>query len=169
MISRRPKIHIGLRLVAAGCIVLWLQAPSNCALERLFGDHHHAEAGASEILAHHDNDHAQEAEAAEHEDGEASHSHDSAQSSHDSHHHSGGDTCRCYTLIATVQIAQPLVIAKPVFQLLNFLCTVLQARDPMLAATEDKAERQAKDHDRVFTPEVCLGAAHRSLAPPSLA
>ena len=71
--------------------------------------------------------------------------------------------------MATAQIANPFVIAKPVLQPLNFLCTVLQTRDPMLAAPEDKPECQAKRRDGVFTPVVCLGPAHRSLAPPSLA
>ena len=71
-------------------------------------------------------------------------------------------------MIATVQIAQPFIIVKPVLEPLNLLCTVLQARDLMLTATEDKAERQAKERDGVFTPQVCLDPAHRSLAPPSL-
>ena len=169
MISRQPKIHVGLRIVAAGCIVLWLQATSHCALEHLFGDDHHPpETGASETLAHHDSDHSQEAEAAEHSHSEASHSHDSGPPSNDSHPHDGGDNCCCSTLMATAQIDQPLVIVKPVFQPLNFLCPVLQARDPMLAAPEDKAERQGKPRDGVFTPEVCLGPAFRSHAPPVL-
>jgi hypothetical protein len=50
---------------------------------------------------------------------------------------------------------------------LNFPCTVLQARDQMLAAPEARPLRQAKDRALVLTPVVCLGPAHRSLAPPS--
>lgn len=171
MISRQPKIHVGLRMVAAGCIVLWLQATSHCALQHLFAgdDHHPAEAGASETLAHHDHDHAQESEAAEHAHSEAGHSHDSEPPSNDSHPHDGGDDACCSSLMATAQIATPTVIVKPVFQPLNFLGTVFPARDSMLAASEDKAERQARPRDRVFKPEVCLDPAHRSLAPPSLA
>jgi len=170
MISRQPKIHIGLRIVAAGCIVLWLQATSHCALERLFGgNHHHAEAGASETLAHHDSDHSPEAEAAEQAHSGASHAPDSEQSSHDSHPHDDGDNCCCSTVIATAQIATPIVIIKPVFEPLNLLCTVFQSCDSMLATPADTAERQARPRDRVFTPEVCLDPAHRCLAPPSLA
>jgi hypothetical protein len=170
MISRQPKIHVGLRIVAAGCIVLWLQATSHCALERLFGgDHHHAEAGASETFAHHDSDHSPEAEATEHAHSKASHAHDSEQSSHDSHPHDDGDDACCSTVIATAQIATPFAIIKPVFEPLDLLCTVLQTRDSMLAAPGDKAEHQAKDRDRAFKPEVCLDPAHRSLAPPSFA
>ena len=169
MTSRQPKIHVGLRIVAAGCIVLWLQATSHCALERLFGgDHHPAETGASETVAHHDSNHAQESEAAEHADGEASHPQDS-EPSHDSHPHDDGDNCCCSTVIATAQIATPFIIIKPVFEPLNLLCTVFQSRDSMLAAPGNKVECQAKDRDDVFKPEVCLDPAHRSLAPPSLA
>jgi hypothetical protein len=170
MILRQPKIHVGIRIVAAGCIVLWLQATSHCAIERLFGDdHHHAEAGASETLAQHDSGHSQEAKAAEHANGEASHPQNSEQPSHDSHRHNDGDNCCCSTVMATAQIATPFVIIKPVLEPLDFLFTVLQARDPVLAAPGDKVERQAKDRDGVFKPEVCLDPAHRSLAPPSLA
>ena len=71
--------------------------------------------------------------------------------------------------MATAQIATPFVIIKPILQPLDFLCPVLQARDLMLSAPKDELERQAKPRDWVFTPEVCLGPAHRSLAPPSLA
>ncbi len=166
MISRQPKIHGGLRIVAAGWIVLWLLASSHCSIE-LFGDnHHHAPAGASEAVPHHDNDHSLEAEAAEHAPHEASHSKDSEQSSRDPHPHDGGDDACCSTLMATAQITTPLVIAKPVLQPLNFLCPVLQARDPMLVAPEAKPLRRAKPRDWVFTPVVCLGPAFRSLAPP---
>lgn len=155
MISRQPKIHIGLRIVAAGCIVLWLQAASHCAIEQLFGDDHHHSAQA--------------AEAGEYAHSGASHAQDSEQSSHDSHPHDDGDNCCCSTVIATAQIATPFIIIKPVLEPLDVLCTVLQTRDSMFAAPGEKAERQAKDRDRVFKPEVCLDPAHRSLAPPSLA
>ena len=170
MISRQPKIHASLRIVAAGCIVLWLQATSHCALEQLFGgDHHHAETGTSEMLAHQDSDHSPEAEGADHAHSEASHPQDLAQAPHDSHPHDDRDNCCCSTLMATAQLATPMVIVKPVLEPLNFLCPVLQTRGLMLTAPADTAERQAKRRDRVFTPEVCLDPAHRSLAPPSLA
>lgn len=80
----------------------------------------------------------------------------------------GGDSC-CSTLMATAQIAKPFSAAQPLLESFKFPCTVLQARDPMLAAPEAKPLSQAKDHDLVLTPVVCLGPAHRSLAPPSFA
>lgn len=170
MTHRQHKLPLALRITAVGCIALWLLAASCCSIEYLCSDdHHHAEAEASETVVHHDSNHSQEAKAAEHAPGETSHPHDSEQPSHDSHpHDDGGDSC-CSTLTATAQIATPFAIAKPLLQPLNFLCTVLQARDPMLAAPEAKPLRQAKDRDWVFTPVVCLGPAFRSLAPPSLA
>ncbi len=155
MILRQPAINVGLRIVAAGCIVLWLQATWHCAIEQLLGDDHHHNA--------------QEAEVAEHAHSAASHANDSEQSSQDSHPHDDGDNCCCSTVIATAQIATPIIIIKPVFEPLDLLCTVIQTRDSMFAALGDKAERPAKDSDRVLKPEVCLDPAHRSLAPPSLA
>lgn len=170
MIVRQPKVHVGLRIVAAGCIVLWLLASSYCSVEHLLDDdHHHAEATASDSVAYHDSDHSQDAEAAEHAHGESSHPHDSEQSSHDSHPHDDSDDACCSTLMATAQFAPPLVIVKPILQPLDFLCPVLQARDLMLSVPKDELERQVKPRDWVFTPQVCLDSAHHSLAPPFLA
>jgi hypothetical protein len=82
--------------------------------------------------------------------------------------HTGGDKSCCSTLMATAQIATPFVIAKPVLEPLNFLCRVLQARDQCLPRSKTNRSAKIKDRDWVFTPEVCLGPAFRSLAPPSL-
>ena len=169
MLSRQPRIHVGLRLVAAGCIVLWLMASWWSSLPCRCGEDHHAETCPSETLAHHDNSHAHEAEAAEDADCDAGHPHDGAESSHNSYRDHDGGNCCCSTVMPTAQIATPVVIIKPAPQPLDFLCTVHLVRNPMLVAPGDKTERQTKDRDRVFKPEVCLCAAHRSLAPPSLA
>ena len=169
MISRQPKIHVGLRLVAAGCIGLWLLASSFCSIEHLFdNDHHHAEAGASETVAHPDSDHSQAAEAVEHAHSESSRPHDPEQSSNDSHPHDDSDDACCSSLMATAQSATPSVIIKPILQPLDILCPVRQARDLILFAPKNELERQAKPRDCVYTPQACLGAAHRGLAPPSL-
>ena len=167
-------IPVGLRMVAAGCIVLWLLASSLCSVEHLFGnDHHHAKAGAkagaSETVTHHDSDHSQAAEGVEHAHGESSRPHDSEQSSHDSRPHDDSDAACCSSLMATAQFATPFVILKPIDQPLDFLCSVGRTRDLMFFAPKNELERQAKPSDWVFTPQVCLCAAHRSLAPPSLA
>ena len=163
MISRQPKIHVGLRIVAAGCIVIWLMATSYCSIEHLCcgDDHHHAEASD-----HHDTDNSHEVEAAEHADGAVGH--DAGHSSGDSHHNDGAEGSCCSTLTAIAQNAQPFFIAKPAVLLpLNLLCAFIQAHDSVLAAPGDKSARQANPRDWVSRPVVCLDAAHRSLAPPS--
>ena len=163
MISRQPKIHVGLRIVAAGCIVIWLMATSYCSIEHLCcgDDHVHAEAAA-----HHDSDNSHEVEAAEHAEGAGGH--DAGQPPGDSHHKGGEEGSCCSTLTATAQNAQPFFIAKPALLLpLNLLCAFIQAHDSVLAAPEDKLVRQANPRGWVFTPVVFLDAAHRSLAPPS--
>lgn len=167
MTLRQQKLSPALRITAAGCIALWLIAASCCSIGFLCSDDHHAKADAPETVAHHENDHSQEAEAAEHAHGEANVPHDSEQPSHDSHPHDGGDNSCCSTLMATAQIAKPLNAAEPFLELLNLPYAVLQARDPMVAAPEARPLRQAKDGDVVLSPVVCLGPAHRSLAPPA--
>ena len=169
MIFREPKSHVSLRIVAAGCIVLWLLASWWSSIPCRCGEDHHGETCPSEALAHHDNSHSHEAEAGEDADCDVGHPDDSAESSHDSHRHHDGGSCSCFTVMPTAQIATPVVIVKPAFQPLDFLCTLHQSLNPMFVVPEDKTERQTKDRDRVFKPEVCLCAAHRSLAPPSLA
>ena len=169
MTPRQPKLSPALRSTAAGCIVFWLLAASCCNIGYLCSDDHHAKVGAPETVAHHANNH-QEADAAEHAPGEAGHPHDSEQPSHDSHPCEGGsDNSCCSTLKATAQIAKPFIAAQPLLESFNLPCMLLQALDPMLAAPEAKPLRQTKDRDLVLTPVVCLGPAHRSLAPPSLA
>ncbi len=167
MTHRQPKLSPAVRITAAGCIALWLVAASCCSLGFLCSDDHHAKAGATETGAHHESDHSQEAEVAEHAPGAASHPHDSDQPSHDSQPCEGGSNSCCSTLMATAQIAKPFSAALPLLESLTLPCAVLQARDPMPAAPEAKPLRQAKDRDLVLTPVVCLGPAHRSLAPPS--
>ena len=167
MTHRQQKLPLAVRITAAGCIALWLLAVSCCSIGYLCSDdHHHAKADAPEKVAYQDSDHAQETEAAEHAHGEASHPHDSEQPSHDSQPCEGGSDSCCSTLMATAQIIK--AFDQPLLQPLNFLYPILQARDQMLAAPEAKPLRQAKDREWDFTPQVCLGAAHRSLAPPSL-
>lgn len=165
MTRHQPKHSTALRVIAASCVALWLLASSYCGIEDLLrDDHHHAEVAASESVAHHVNYQSHDA-GVELASGEAS-QHDSQESPPDSQPHDGGGDACCSALLATAQIAMPFVIAKPILQPLNLLCMLLPARDPMVALPEAKLERRAIDRDWVFTPEVCLGPAHLSLAPP---
>jgi len=167
MTHRQPKPSLALRLIAASCIVLWLLAMSCCSIGFLCSDDHHAKADAHGAVAHHDSDHAQ---ASEHAHGDANVPNDSEQPSHDSHPCEGGsDNSCCSTLMATAQMAKPFNAAHSFLESLSLLCTAPQAHDPMLVAPEAEPLRQAKDRDLVLAPVLCLGPAHRSLAPPSLA
>jgi hypothetical protein len=100
-----------------------------------------------------------------------------------SHHHDGAaqddngcerkkcddENCCCSTIRALVVTPTPIVVAKPASQpvLLIFLLDV--AREYALTARSTETLRQAKPRDWVFTPEVCLGPAFHSLAPPAFA
>ena len=147
--SRQRKSSLALRLCALVSLLVWVAASGFCSVESLFG---HAE---------------------HHAHGAAQHEHDAAPASADSDHHShdsdknGGDehSC-CASLAAAVPSAEQTVLSKPDFGKLlsfNFLwlaqaLTFVQPEAPIL--------RQPPDREWVFTPEVCLGPAFRSHAPP---
>ena len=56
----------------------------------------------------------------------------------------------------------------PDFSLLYTIPLVLLPLDATMSAPSALYSREAWPADRVFTPEVSLGPAHRSLAPPLL-
>jgi hypothetical protein len=98
---------------------------------------------------------------------EAHHSQDAEGDSHDSHKHESKEDSCCSTLKAVVPTAKAIVFDKQAFHPTPFLCVLLETHAASLALSENPPNRQAKPRDWVFTPEVCLGPAHRSLAPPS--
>lgn len=78
------------------------------------------------------------------------------------------DGC-CSSIQALIVTTVPIVIPKSISQPTTGLalpCAVPQHR---LAAIPEEALRQAKQHEWVFTPEVRLGPAFHSLAPPAIA
>jgi hypothetical protein len=75
----------------------------------------------------------------------------------------------CSTIQALIPTMTPVVIPKTVSQPVLNISPLCAARQHMFAAPPSETLRQAKPRDWVFTPEVCLGPAFRSLAPPSLA
>ncbi|HTI71054.1 MAG TPA: hypothetical protein VMF06_13880 [Candidatus Limnocylindria bacterium] len=159
-----------LRIIAAGCILLWLMASSSCRIEHLLGgDRQGSKANDSVASPVHDIGRPQEAETAKHSHDEANRCHESETPSHDSHHHHRGESCRCSTLTATAQIVAPFHFIRPILRSLSFIGLWFQQRDPMLASDADAATGQVGRPDFVFTPEVCPGLAHRGLAPPSFA
>ena len=118
---------------------------------------------AGDTKPHHDAEAHQHAMDSHHHDGEAQHEHDG-----DGKRDCAENIC-CSTMMALLPTANPIVIANPIAQQVFFVCLLNAGPEQGLAAPNFEAVRQARPRDWVFTPEVCLGPAHRSLAPPSLA
>ena len=162
MTHRQPKLPLALRIIAAGCVVLWLAGVSACALETLFCcDSHGNEAVAPTDKRHSHREHGAAAKAHP--------SHDAEGHSDGSHNHKSREDSCCSTLKAVVETAKPVVFSRLAFHPIPSLCVLLETHTASLALSKNPPNRQAKSRDWVFTPEVCLGPAFRSLAPPSLA
>ncbi len=171
----QPNLPLGLRIIAAGCIAVWLTAVSACSLEAVFccDSHEHEH----EAVTHAEHQPARDSEPAEVEahhaealsdDAEAHHSHDSERHSHGPHKHDREDGSCCTTLKANVQTSKPFFINKPVFHPIPFLCVLPETRTAALGFSDKAPSRQPKTRDWVLTPEVCTGPANRSHAPPLL-
>jgi hypothetical protein len=131
------------RIFAAGVLLVWLAAFTHCSTECLAGD--------SDSYS------------------QAEHSHPAAEPStrsHDSDKHGSHDDSFCIALHSICPVSTDSVLAKPDFGLacpLNFVST---AQFAALTPPEALVSRQPPDREWVFTPEVSLGPAFRSLAPP---
>ena len=146
MVSRPTTLSPPLRSLAAAMLLVWLAAWVFCSVDCCGGDSdgppgpHDEQADSS----HHDHDQAP-----------------------DSDNHSGHDDSACNTLKTLVPTACNLVLVKP-----DFGCCILSFVSLPQALTaaqiETPVSRQPPDRERVFTPEVCLGPAFRSHAPPVL-
>jgi len=175
MNRRQPKLPLALRIIAVGCVVVWLVGVSVCNLEALFCCPSHR----GETAAHEDHEHSQDTQDAagtnhahdtdaDHShDAEAHHSQDSEGDSHDSHKHESKEGSCCSTLKAVVPTSKAIVFNKQAVHPIPSLCVLLEAHVASRVLSENSPNRQAKPGDWVFTPEVCLGPAHRSLAPPA--
>ena len=178
MTRRQTKLPLALRIIAAGCVVFWLAGVSACNIEALFCcPSHDSETAAQEDREHsHDTQDAiavagthqeHDADADDSHNAEAHHSQDAEGDSHDSHKQESKEGSCCSTLKAVVPTAKAIVFIKQAFHPTPFLCVLLETRAASLALSENPPNRQAKPRDWVFTPVVCLGPAHRSLAPPA--
>ena len=165
MASRQPKITLPFRIIAAGCVVFWLAGVSACNLESLVCCEFHGKeevALADKPHSHrehdaHDQAHRVHAAAAPHSHGAQGHS-------QGSHKHESKEYSCCSTLTAVVQTAQATVFGKSAFQPGPALSALLEMRAPALVVSKNPPYRQSNRRDWVFTPVVCLGPAHRSLA-----
>ena len=183
-VSPRPRVSVLLRIFAGTCALLWLVGITVCGMERIYNCAGHEEACAGHASPIHDHDavsplekggshdaeHHDDAEA--HEQAAASrHHHDvAAQHQHGRKGKKCDDEKRCCANIqALIVTSAPMVIVRPVSQPAFNISHLCAALDHALTTPSTEALRQSKTHDCVLTPEVCLGPAHRSLAPPSLA
>ena len=145
MSSRRTTLTPLLRSLAMATLLCWLGAFVLCATECSDGDSDH-QAGQKEMAD----------------------SHPSGSSMPDSDNHSGHDDSACKTLKTFAPATCNLVLFKPDFGFLT-LSFVLPPQAVAVAQAEASVSRQPRDAGLTFTPEVSLGAAFYSLAPPVLA
>jgi hypothetical protein len=144
--SRQSKSTLALRLCAAVWLLAWIAASGFCALEPVFDQ---AESGA-----HH------------HADQTAAPSSEDSNHSHDSDKNDGAEHSCCTSLTAAPQFASSAIFTKPDFGKSLPLSFLWLAQTLTFVQPEAPAMRQSPDRQWVFTPEVCLGPAFRSHAPP---
>ena len=85
-----------------------------------------------------------------------------------SDNHSGHDDSGCISLKTLVPTVSDVDLIKPNFGFCT-LSFILPPQSVTVAQIETSVSRQPPDNELVFTPEVCLGPAFHSLAPPVLA
>ena len=147
--SRQHRLKPALRGCAVMVLILWVAAITFCLLEFLV-DHSGPESGGhSHEVAHHEHEGASA-------DGDPGRPHDSDQG-----------VC-CTTIKAAPQSASSVIVAKPDFGKSFSLSFLWAVQAFTFVQPEPASLRQARPPEWVFTPEVCLGPAFRSLAPPVL-
>lgn len=174
---REPKLPLALRIVAAGCAVLWLAGVTACNLEALLGCDSHGDGAAAHKHGEHSHEmavadtqgrRAPDSDAHHSDEAEAHHAPNSEGDSHGSHKHDGKKGSCCSTLKAVVQSAKSITIPKQILQPLSLLCVLLDGCRPAPDTRDTTSDRPSWRGEWVFTPEVCTGPANRSHAPPFL-
>ena len=165
MPRRQTKLPFTRRIIAAGCVVLWLAGVSACNLEALIGCASHGDAAP----AHHHGEHSYDTQAHHSEGAGTHHSPGAEGDSQDSPGHGGKNGSCCATLHAVAQSAKAVVFNKPVSRPIAFLCIPCETPVASPALSQNHPNHRAKPCDWDFTPKVCLGPAHRGIAPPSFA
>ena len=145
--SRQITFSPPLRSLAAGALLVWVAAQVFCFAHCNFG------------VGHSDS-----GEASCHGSAPTSAHHDDGDSSSPAHHESSASAA-CSTLKSALVGSSAATMVQPDFQLLYTLAPL--ALDVTAEPTVSYS-RQPKARNWVFTPEVCLGPAFRSLAPPIL-
>ncbi len=168
MTYRQAKLPVSRRILAVGCIAIWVAGVSACDLEALFCCDSHG----SEAVAHADQEHSHDTEHAgtnDPHDAVAHHSDDADGHSHDSPMPDSKEGSCCSSLRAVAQTSASVAFGKPALQAISFLCVPIEVHTISLALLEGHPNRHAISCDQVIMPEVCLGPAFQSNAPPALA
>ena len=131
------------RFCAAIALVIWTSAWVSCWMECSGGD------------IHAEPDHHQAATASQHSNGQPA----------DSHKDNDHNESFCDSLKSIVHVTTLNQVPKADFGL-AFTAFVQSLLSPAVAGAEPPLLRQPEPRDWVLTPEVCLGPAFRSHAPP---
>ncbi len=145
----KTKLTPLIRICAALSLVVWLAALTFCSANCFLRDSHCQP-------NHHDEQAA---------DAHPDHDHDQAPASKN---HNGCDDSFCDSLKAFSHTTDTIVIAKPDFGLAYILASTSFSQLLTVPQSETSMFRQARQREWVFTPEVYLGPAFRSQAPPVL-
>lgn len=168
MTLRPRQPHPFLRAGAAACLVFWLVCVALCDAEHLFAFDHHKSSASQEhgpsrgILAH---QHDAAIDGVRQTLSESDPAHNAGEQSRGSDRHDENDSC-CSTIKAPVPSAKPVVVSKPILNPIAILFCLSDRSVTALPSEENASICQAKSRERIFTPEVYLGPAFRSLAPP---
>ena len=151
--SRQYRLNPLLRIGAALLVLVWVASTSLCSAEHLI--RHSESAGAHDdasAVDHHD---------VASSDADSGHSHDSGK------HHDDQHSC-CDSPKILPQSSQSGLLAKPDFGKAFSISAILLAQEltRVQANTTALSVRHAAERDWIFTPEVSLGPAFRSHAPP---
>ena len=151
--SQQRRLKPMLRICAAFMLSVWVAASGFgfCSAEPLSA---HAKSGE------------QKSDATAHHHDKAAASADSDHHSHDSDKNSDDEHACCSSLTAAAPSAHQTVLTKPDFgKQLSFNLLWL-SQTLTFVQPEAPISRQAQHREFIFTPEVCLGPAFRSHAPP---
>lgn len=169
MRSRQPQLSTTLSACAAGCAAVWLVGTTLCDAG------HIAEFEGQKLAEVRDQAHLHEtAKPAGHrhshhahdESGESAHSDGSEGHSHTSHHqHDEEDSC-CSNLQLIILTPKPIIISQHVINQLGLPHLASISPSSVLPPWTAPLGRQLKSRIWEFTPELCLGPAFRSHAPP---
>ena len=149
MSLRQTKFRPWIRVIAGATLFAWLGALALCQTECCSGDEHQ-----SASADHH------HADATPH-----SHSHDQ---DHGNAPGSQKESSFCLSLNSVLHTSSAISISKAALQPLYELPFAPATIGDTASAFACQHFRQGRPRDWVFTPEVCLGPAFRSLAPPIL-